>query len=65
VTSTVSGDIDLNGILGLDPSVRKGSQQVTVRFTVEGDASPEELAAPVDQSRHARPSTTSSPPRFP
>src|SRR4029079_13235481 len=41
VTSTVAGDIDLNGILGLDPEVRNGYQNVTVRFTVKGDASAE------------------------
>ena len=38
VRSTVSGDIDLNGILGLDPDVRNGYQNITVRFTVKGDA---------------------------
>jgi len=43
VTSTVAGDIDLNGILGLDPEVRNGYQNVTVRFTVKGDASAEKL----------------------
>ena len=38
VRSTVSGDIDLNGILGLSPDVRNGYQHITVRFTVKGDA---------------------------
>jgi uncharacterized OsmC-like protein len=51
VTSTVAGDIDLNGILGLDPEVRNGYQNVTVRFTVKGDASAEKLRALVEQSR--------------
>jgi uncharacterized OsmC-like protein len=51
VRSTVSGDIDLNGILGLDPSVRNGYQNITVRFTVKGDAPAEKLRALVDQSR--------------
>ena len=36
VRSTVIGDIDLNGILGLDPDVRNGYQQITVRFTDQG-----------------------------
>ena len=36
VRSTVTGDIDLNGILGLDPEVRNGYQQITVRFTDQG-----------------------------
>jgi uncharacterized OsmC-like protein len=51
VRSTVSGDIDLNGILGLDPSVRNGYQNITVKFTVRGDAPPEKLRALVEQSR--------------
>ena len=51
VRSTVTGDIDLNGILGLDPSVRNGYEGITVRFTVKGDAPAEKLRALVDQSR--------------
>ncbi|MBV9953280.1 MAG: OsmC family protein [Acidimicrobiia bacterium] len=50
VRSTVEGDIDLNGILGLQP-VRNGYEQVRIRFEVEGDASPEVLASIVEQSR--------------
>jgi uncharacterized OsmC-like protein len=51
VRSTVVGDIDLNGILGLDPSVRNGFQSVGVRFTVRGDAPREVLEGLVAQSR--------------
>ena len=51
VRSTVSGDIDLNGILGLDPGVRNGYQKITVKFTVKGDAPAEKLRALVEQSR--------------
>ena len=51
VRSAVSGDIDLNGILGLDPSVRNGYQNVTVRLTVKGDAPAEKLRQLVEQSR--------------
>ena len=51
VRSTVEGDIDLNGILGLDPSVRNGYQGITVRFEVEGDAPAEVLESLVEQSR--------------
>ena len=50
VRSTVTGDIDLNGILGLRP-VRNGYQQVGVRFVVKGDAPEEVLRAIVEQSR--------------
>ena len=51
VRSTVTGDIDLNGILGLDPAVRNGFQQVTVRFTVRGDAPAEVLRDLVARSQ--------------
>jgi len=51
VRSTVVGDIDLNGILGLDPSVRNGYQSIGVHFTVKGDAPADVLRSLVDQSR--------------
>ena len=51
ITSTVQGDIDLLGILGLSPDVRNGHRQIRVHFDVEGDASPQELAALVERSR--------------
>jgi uncharacterized OsmC-like protein len=51
VSSTVEGDIDLLGILGLSDRVRNGYRQIRVHFDVEGDASPEELAALVERSR--------------
>jgi uncharacterized OsmC-like protein len=51
VRSTVSGDIDLNGILGLDPTVRNGYQKVKVHFTIKGDAPAETLRELVEQSR--------------
>jgi uncharacterized OsmC-like protein len=47
----VSGDIDLNGILGLDPQVRNGYQNIAVQFTVKGDAPDEKLREIVEQSR--------------
>ena len=51
VRSTVSGDIDLNGILGLNPDVRNGYQNITVRFSVKGDAPAEKLREIVEQSQ--------------
>jgi uncharacterized OsmC-like protein len=51
VRSTVSGDIDLNGIFGLNARVRNGYQHVTVDFVVKGDASAEKLTELVEQSR--------------
>jgi uncharacterized OsmC-like protein len=51
VHSTITGDIDLNGILGLNAEVRNGYQNITVRFTVKGDAPAEKLRQLVEQSR--------------
>ena len=50
VESTVEGDIDLLGILGLSENVRNGYQQIRVRFHLEGD-DPEKLRSVVEQSR--------------
>ncbi len=51
VESTVEGDIDLRGILGLSKEVRNGYEQLRVHLDIKGDASPEKLAEIVDQSR--------------
>jgi uncharacterized OsmC-like protein len=50
VTSTVEGDIDLLGILGLSPEVRNGYEQIRVSFKVKGD-DPAKLREVVEQSR--------------
>jgi len=50
VSSTVTGDIDLLGILGLSKDVRNGYQHIKVAFTLRGD-DPEKLRAVVEQSR--------------
>ena len=52
VKSTVEGDIDLLGILGLsDGTVRNGYQQIRVTFHIEGDADDATLRGLVEQSR--------------
>jgi uncharacterized OsmC-like protein len=51
VRSTVTGDIDLNGLLGLNPEVRNGYEQITVRFTIKGDAPADKLRELLEQSR--------------
>jgi uncharacterized OsmC-like protein len=52
VTSTIEGDINLLGVLGLSGgTVRNGYRQVTARFHIEGDADDETLRAIVEQSR--------------
>jgi uncharacterized OsmC-like protein len=50
VSSTVEGDIDLLGILGLSDDVRNGYQQIRVSFRLRGD-DPEKLRRVVEQSR--------------
>jgi uncharacterized OsmC-like protein len=52
VTSTVEGDINLLGVLGLsDGTVRNGYRQINVAFEIEGDADDERLRGIVEQSR--------------
>ena len=51
VESTVEGDIDLRGILGLSTEVRNGYNQIRVHFRIKGDASPEKLQEIVAQSQ--------------
>lgn len=52
VSSTVEGDVDLLGILGLSGgAVRNGYEQLRVTFHIQGDADDETLRAIVEQSR--------------
>jgi uncharacterized OsmC-like protein len=51
VESTVEGDIDLRGILGISGQVRNGYEQIRVSFKVKGDAPAEKLREIVEQSR--------------
>ena len=51
VTATVEGNIDLTGILGIDPDVRNGYSGITVRYEIDADASREEIRAVVAQSQ--------------
>ena len=50
VSSTVEGDIDLMGLLGLDGSVRNGFQGIKVNFVLRGD-DPVALRRIVEQSQ--------------
>ena len=43
VESTLEGDMDVRGCLGIDDEYRNGFEHVTVRFRVRGDAPPEKL----------------------
>jgi uncharacterized OsmC-like protein len=51
VESTVEGDIDLQGILGLSDEVRNGYQGIRISFRIRGDAPAEKLREIVEQSR--------------
>jgi uncharacterized OsmC-like protein len=51
VTSTVEGDIDLRGILGLSKDVRNGYQGIRVRIEIDGDGTDDELEKIVTQSK--------------
>jgi uncharacterized OsmC-like protein len=51
VTSTVEGDIDLLGILGLSEDVRNGYQGIRVSFQISGDAPAETLRSLIERSR--------------
>ena len=50
VESTVEGDINLLGILGLSDDVRNGYEQIKVSFKLKGD-DPEKLRKVVEQSQ--------------
>lgn len=51
VKATVEGDMDLFGILGVDPDVRNGFSAIRVKFDVDADATKDEIAALVAQSQ--------------
>lgn len=51
VTSTVEGDIDLQGILGISDRVRNGYEAIRVHFDIDSPADPEAVRAVVEQSR--------------
>jgi uncharacterized OsmC-like protein len=50
VNVKVEGDIDMQGLLGLDDSVRNGFQKVRATVQIDGDAEAEKLAKVVQQS---------------
>ncbi|NCF17959.1 MAG: OsmC family peroxiredoxin [Haliea sp.] len=51
VQATMMGDMDLQGILGIDSEVRNGFEHVKVMFDIDADASPEDIEALVAQSQ--------------
>jgi uncharacterized OsmC-like protein len=51
VRCDVEGDIDLRGLLGIEPGVRNGFESIRAVFSVDGEAESEALAGLVEQSR--------------
>jgi uncharacterized OsmC-like protein len=51
VTATVAADMDLTGVLGMDPTVRNGFEAVAVHFQVDADATPDDINALVAQAQ--------------
>ncbi|MFO1069544.1 MAG: OsmC family protein [Geminicoccaceae bacterium] len=51
VEATIEGDMDLQGILGIDADVRNGFDGIKVHFAIDADASPADIEALVAQSQ--------------
>lgn len=51
VTATLEGDMDVRGILGVDPEVRNGFSQIRVSYQIDADGSPDDIKALVAQSQ--------------
>ena len=51
VSTDVTAEMDLQGILGVDPDVRNGFSGVCVDYQIDADATPAEIAALVAQSQ--------------
>lgn len=51
VSATLEGDMDVRGVLGVDPDVRNGYSGIKVTYSIDADASPEDIKALVAQSQ--------------
>jgi uncharacterized OsmC-like protein len=51
VSSTLEGDMDVRGALGLSDEVRNGFSRIRVSFKVKGDAPPEKLREVVQRAQ--------------
>jgi uncharacterized OsmC-like protein len=51
VKATVEGDMDIQGILGIDEDVRNGFGAIRVKFNIDADATEDEIKALVAQSQ--------------
>jgi uncharacterized OsmC-like protein len=51
VKATIEGDMDIQGILGIDSDIRNGFGNIRVNFDIDADASEEDIKALVAQSQ--------------
>jgi uncharacterized OsmC-like protein len=51
VSATLEGGMDIQGILGIDSDVRNGFDGIKVTYTIDADATPDEINAVVAQSQ--------------
>src|SRR6266446_1810916 len=51
VTATIEGNMDIQGILGIDSDVRNGFDGIKVTYDIKADATPDEIKAIVAQSQ--------------
>jgi uncharacterized OsmC-like protein len=51
VSATLEGDMDVRGVMGVDSDVRNGYSGIKVTYTIDADASPEDIEALVAQSQ--------------
>ena len=51
VTAKIEGGMDIQGILGADSDVRNGFDGIKVTYSIDADATPEEIRAVVAQSQ--------------
>src|SRR5262249_3320660 len=67
VKATLEGDMDLQGILGIDSDVRNGFNNIKVIYEIKADATPDQIRASVAQPQtlwavyHAIPNPTNVP----
>ena len=43
IESSIDGDVDLRGFLGIDPNVRNGYQEIRMKFKIKADVPDEQL----------------------
>jgi uncharacterized OsmC-like protein len=51
VTASITGGMDIQGILGMDADVRPGFDGINVTYNIDADATPDEVKAIVAQSQ--------------